>query len=300
MRRPLVRLFLAVPLCGVLVAGLLTAGWIVLGRPTPAKGATWFQVIRVGDSEYTGAPDKPFFFLALGNDGRSDTDPGLGDAIHVIGVNPAMHQATILNVPRDTTAPAGDKINAYHSLHGLPGIVDQLNKMMGINISYAITTNFPGISSMVDEIGGIDVNITQTFHDTYSGAFFNPGPQHLTGDQFLRYARDRHDWTNGDITRTANQAYLILASLTKLRAENPGEAGTLGLVAILARHVRMMNLDMAELWRLGQLAMSIDPATIKTITIPVGSGPGSNLVLGPGAQQLFADFADDGIVESAG
>src|SRR5205085_363031 len=115
-RRPLVRLFLAVPLCGMLIAGLLTAGWLVLGRPTPAKGATWFQVTRVGDSEYSGAPDQPFFFLALGNDGRNDTDMGLGDAIHVIGVNPATHQATIINVPRDTTAPAGDKINAYHSL----------------------------------------------------------------------------------------------------------------------------------------------------------------------------------------
>ena len=296
-RRPLVRLLLAIPLCGLLIAGLLTSAWLVLGRPTPAQGAIWFQITKVGDSEDSGAPDKPFFFLALGNDGRSDVDKGLGDAIHVIGVNPATHQATILNVPRDTTAPAGDKINAYHALQGLPGIVQQLNTMMGIQIQYAITTNFPGIAGIVDEIGGIDVNVQQEFHDTYSGAFFPVGPHHMTGDEFLRFSRDRHDWVNGDITRTANQAYLIISALAQLRAQNPGDVGTMHLVSILARHVRMMNVDVGELWRLGRLALTIDPAGIKNITIPVGSGPGSNLVVGGGAAQLFADFRDDGVVE---
>ena len=66
--------------------------------------------------------------------------------------------ATIINVPRDTTAPGGDKINAYHGLQGLPGIVEQLNQMMGIKISYAITTNFPGMIAMVDSLGGIDIS----------------------------------------------------------------------------------------------------------------------------------------------
>jgi LCP family protein required for cell wall assembly len=293
-----VRLLLAVPLCGLLVAGSLTAAWVALGRPTPAKGAIWFQVTQVGDSAFDAAPDQPFFFLALGNDGRTDADKGLGDAIHVIGVNPAAHQATILNVPRDTTAPSGDKINAYHALQGLPGIVDQLNRMMGIKISYAITTNFPGIIAMVDELGGIDVNVPRQFKDSFSGAFFEPGVQHLTGDQVLRFSRDRHDWVDGDITRTFNQAYIIISALAALRAQNPGDVGTLHLVAVLARHVRTMDVDLAELWRLGRLALSIDPAGIKNITIPVGSGSGSNLAVGGGAQQLFADFADDGIVQS--
>ena len=119
----------------------------------------WFQVTNTGTTEFSGSPDAPFFFLVLGNDGRSDADKGLGDAIHVVGVNPAAHSASILNVPRDTQAPGGDKINAAHALNGLPGIVKELNAMMGIQIQYAITTNFPGFIDMVDQIGGIDVNI---------------------------------------------------------------------------------------------------------------------------------------------
>ena len=315
MRRPLVRLLVIAPLCGMLVAGLLSAAWLALGSPTPAQGAIWFQVVGTGDSQFSNAPDKPFFFLALGNDGRTDADKGLGDAIHVIGVNPATHQATIINVPRDTTAPGGDKINAYHALGGLPGIVEQLNKMMGIKISYAITTNFPGMIAMVDEIGGVDVTIPaitanqdsvslggdRTWNDTFTGANFQPGPQHLNGTQTLAFSRDRHDFNLlGDIARTGDQAIVIVSALAMLRAQNPGDAGTLRLTAILARHVRMMNVDPIELFRLGRLALSIDPANVKSITIPVGSGQGTNLVIGGGGAALFRDFADDGVVETAG
>ncbi len=300
MKRSIVRLLLVIPLCGVLVAGLLSAAWIVLGRPTPAKGAIWFELTQLGDAQYSGSPTEPFFFLALGNDARSGADKGLGDAIHVIGVNPAAQQATILNVPRDTTAPSGDKINAYHALQGLPGIADQLNRMMGIDIKYAVTTNFPGLAAMVDGIGGIDVNVPVRFADDDSGAFFEPGLQHLTGDQVLRYSRDRKDWVDGDITRTANQGYIILSALSTLRAQNPGDSGTMRLVAILTRHAKLMDVDLVGLWRLGRLALSIDPAGIKNITIPVGTGAGSNLVIGAGGAALFADFADDGIVQTAG
>jgi LCP family protein required for cell wall assembly len=296
---PFLRLLIAIPMCGLLVAGMLGATWLALGQPNPASGTTWFQVTKVGDAEFSGAPDAPFFFLALGNDGRSDADKGLGDAIHVFGVNPATHTATVLNVPRDTDAPSGDKINSYHSLQGLPGMVGELNKMMGINIQYAITTNFPGFVAMVNEIGGIDVNLKEAYHDPqYSGAEFPAGPQHVDGDQALAISRNRHQWTTGDIERTANQAQVILDTLAMLRAKQTGDAGTLGLVATLAKHVTTENVSLTDLYRLGRLALTIDPATVKNVTVPVGSGAGTELQLTGDAQSLFADFADDGILQT--
>lgn len=296
---PLFRLLLAIPLCGLLIAGMLGATWLALGKPNPAAGAVWFQVTKVGDAEFSGAPDQPFFFLALGNDARTDADKGLGDAIHVFGVNPATHTATVLNVPRDTQAPSGDKINAYHSLQGLPGIVGELNKMMGIEIQYAITTNFPGFINMVNELGGITVNLPEAHSDAqYSGAEFAAGVQAVTGDQALAISRNRHQWTTGDIQRSQNQALLILDALTTLRARNPGDAGTMTLVATLARHVVTQDVSLTDMYRLGRLALSIDPTTVKNITVPVGSGAGSNLQLTGDAQSLFADFADDGILQT--
>jgi LCP family protein required for cell wall assembly len=305
LRHPLVRLLVAIPLCGVLVAGLLSAAWLALGDNTPAKGAIWFQVTGTSETDFTGAPDQPFFFLALGNDGRTDEDKGLGDAIHVIGVNPTTKQATIINVPRDTQAPAGDKINAYHALDGLPGIVQQLNQMMGITIQYAVTTNFPGLSTMVDSIGGLDINLPPMtegdgeWNDTATGAVFAAGPQKMTGEQVLALARDRHDFeVTGDVSRTATQAFIIISALTQLRAQNPGDAGTLHLVTLLARHVKTEGVSLTDMFRLGRLGLSIDPANVKSITVPVGQGGGTNLTLTGEAQTLFQDFADDGVVQS--
>ncbi len=296
---PLVRLLVAIPMCGLLVAGLLGAAWLAIGQPNPAAGATWFQLTKVGDGEFSGAPNEPFFFLALGNDGRTDADKGLGDAIHVFGVNPAAHTATVLNVPRDTQAPGGDKINASHALGGLSSMVEQLNQMMGINIQYAVTTNFPGFIAMVDEIGGIDVNLPEAHSDKqYSGSEFPAGPQHVDGDQALAISRNRHQWTSGDIQRTTNQASLILDTLAMLRARNPGDAGTLSLAATLARHVVTDNVSLIDMYRLGRLALTIDPATVKNVTIPVGAGAGTELQVTSDGASLFADFADDGILQT--
>ncbi len=154
LRGPVVRLIASISACGVLVAALTSAAWFALG-PDLAAGSTFFKIEKVSkaESEFSGAPTKPFFFLALGNDSREAGVNGLGDSIHVIGVNPATKQATMLNVPRDTEAPGGGKINAFHSQGGLPAIVDQLDKMMGIHIDYAITTDFPRFINMVNALG---------------------------------------------------------------------------------------------------------------------------------------------------
>ena len=264
-----------------------------------SSGAVWFQLTKVGDTEYSGAPDAPFFFLALGNDGRTDADKGLGDAIHVIGVNPGTGQATIINVPRDTQAPSGDKINAYHALQGLPGIVDQLNRMMGISIQYAVTLNFPRFVDMVDELGGIDINVPIAMDDKDSGAVFPAGPQHLGGASLLAIARNRKDYpVEGDIKRTENQGLIIVSALATLRAQNPGDAGALRLVSILARHIVTENVSLTDMYRLGRLGLSIDPAAIRNVTIPIGSAAGTNLAVGPGGAELFRDFADDGILQT--
>lgn len=298
-RRAAVRLLLAIPLCGILVATSLAAAWLAVGRPTVASGAVWFQLTKVGDAQFSGAPEAPFFFLALGNDGRSDSDKGLGDAIHVIGVNPAARQATILNVPRDTQAPSGDKINAYHSLQGLDGTVDQLNRMMGINIQYAMTVNFGRFVNLVNEVGGVDFNVPIAMNDKDSGAVFSPGPQRLSGESLLAVARNRKDYPiEGDVKRSENQGLIIIATLATLRAQNPGDAGTLRFVSMLARHVVTENVSLVDMFRLGRLGLSIDPAGIRNVTIPVGGGAGSNLVVGPGGAELFRDFADDAILQS--
>ena len=100
----------------------------------------------------------------------------------------------------------------------------------------------------------------------------------------------------GDRQRTYMSGLVILSALATLQENHTSEGDTLKLLATLMRHVTTENLDLRELFRLGRLALSIDPANIKNCTIPTGAGDGSNLSVASDAQALFADFRDDGVV----
>ena len=297
--RPVVRLIAIISTCGIAMASLAWGAWVTLG-PDVAAGSTFFTIQKVtkAESDFTGAPTTPFFFLALGNDSREAGQNGLGDSIHVIGINPATKQGTMLNVPRDTEAPGGGKINAFHSNGGLPAFVDQINKMMGIQVNYAITTDFPRFIHMVNELGGIKIDIPYDLTDTQnSGADFRAGPTKVNGEQALSISRDRHDFDRqGDRQRTYDSGLVILSALKTIQQNQSSAADTVKLLALLMPGITTKDVSMGELFRLGRLAMSIDPANVKNCTIPTGAGTGSNLSVAAEAQALFADFRDDGTV----
>jgi LCP family protein required for cell wall assembly len=307
-RRALTLLVVGPLLCGLVVAGGIAAAWFVLGEPVPAEGAVWFQITKLGAAQNAGGPQQPFFALVLGTGARSDDpaqspdDPGLADAVHVIGVNPALKSATILDIPRDTEGPGGAKINSYivnaPSDNDLRAEADAVQSIVNVPITWVIRVNFPHFQQMVDEIGGIDINIPTAMDDNFSGAHFAAGPAHLDGAQALQFARDRHSFDNGDLTRTSNQGLLILSALQTLQTKHPSAGDTVHLIATLGRHTKLDGVGINDLFHMGSLSLSFDPANVKNVVLPVGAGNGSNLVKSPDAAGLLADFADDGVLQS--
>jgi polyisoprenyl-teichoic acid--peptidoglycan teichoic acid transferase len=302
-RRSILFVFLGPPLCGLLAAALVSAAWLVADRPELAAGKTWLKVEGTGEVHYSGSPTQPVFFLAVGNDGRTGETVVRGDALHLIGVNPAQGSATILDFPRDLGVPlpghGNDKITHALAYGGLKLMAPVVSQLVGVDIPYAVTTNFDGFIAMVDEVGGIDINIPTPMHDSYSGAYFDPGPHHLTGDEALRFSRDRHDFPLDDIKRTENQGLLIISALDTLRRQNPGAAGTLRFLATVGRHVELQGAGLSDLYRLGRLALSIDPTKIRNVVVPTLDVKGTTVLgLDPAARGLFADFADDAVLET--
>ena len=289
------------PLCGVLLACMVMAAWVGVGLPL-AKGETWFTVQKVppvaGASFTSGEPDQLQFFLVVGNDSRDPNGVGLGDAIHVIAVNPGAKAASIIDIPRDTSVGGGGKINSILANGGLSQFTQAISQFVGVPIKFAMTTNFAGFTDMVDEFGGIDVNVQQPMHDENSGADFDPGPQKLNGPGALAFSRDRHSFAAGDISRSQNQGYLIITALQNVQQRAVGAGGVLSLLSNVGRHVQMENVSFQDLYRLSRLVLTIDPANIKNVVIPTGGGSGTNLTPGAGIDSLFADFRDDGVLQS--
>jgi len=301
-RHPILAAIVVVPTVLAISLATLVALWLAGAHIPGASAARWFTITKTANADYTPAPDKPVFILVIGNDGRPGETVTRGDAIHLIGVNPTTRQATMLDLPRDTglniPGHGVDKVNASHTFGGPRLEAETIGAAVGIQIPYVIDTNFDGFIGIVDEMGGLRVNVPYPMKDSYSGADFAPGPQKLTGNQALAYARNRHQFPDSDLTRTQNQGYLILQALTQFRADNTDPFKTLDLLANLGRHAQLDGIGLKDLYSLGRLGLSIDPNNVKNVLVPVASGSGSRLQLGAGAASLFQDFADDAVLQS--
>ena len=301
-RHPLRAALVGLPIVVTLAFGSLVAMWLAGASIPGASASRWFTVTKTANANYTPSPNKPVFLLAIGNDGRPGDTVTRGDAIHLIGINPVLHQATILDIPRDTgmniSGHGVDKVNAAHSFGGARLEADTIGATIGVSIPYTIDTDFDGFIGMVDDLGGLTVNVPVRMQDSFSGADFQPGIQKLDGHQALAYARNRHQWPTGDLARSENQGYLILQALAQFRAENTGPIRTLGLLANLGRHTKLEGLGVGDLYTLGRLGLSVDVTQVRNVVVPVASGTGTRLQLTPAATGLFQDFADDGVLQT--
>jgi LCP family protein required for cell wall assembly len=277
----------------------ISAAWLAGIHVPLASGATYLRISKVAPlssaDRVAAGPGAPFFILLVGNDSRPGVGGARGDALHVLGVNPAMHRASMIDIPRDTCWN-GDKINAGNT-QGPRQQANDVGGLLGVPISYVVDVDFAGFTGLVDGVGGVNVNVPTVMHDTYSGAYFQPGMQHMNGQQALAFSRDRHDFPTSDIVRTHNQGILILDAMRQLRSQMQNAPGEFKLLALLGRHAQLDGIGMKDLYRLGRVAFSLDPDQIANVTMPYTMG--SCLGVGAGAASLFADFRDDGVLEGA-
>jgi LCP family protein required for cell wall assembly len=287
----------------LLVAVMVLA--IGMGCVSPAESTRGraMEIRKVDGGRFFPTPDEPVFVLIMGQDARPGQAQSRGDALHVIGINPGAKRATILNIPRDTwTNIPGrgiDKINAANFYGGPLLQARAVSALVGVDISVVITTGFDGLADMVDELGGINVDVPFPMNDPMSGAIFPAGTVRMDGGAALAFARNR-TLSGGDFTRTHDQGILILAGLSKLRDSAPTAANTLKWMAVLARHVRVDGMGFGDLYRLGRLALSLDPADVRNVTMPGTTGSAANqsvVFVGGSAPALFADFRDDAVLQ---
>jgi len=287
----------------VAATAVLALGLGCVGPGGASKGSAAIQITKVDEGRFRPVPGKPVFVLIMGSDARPGETRSRGDALHVIGINPEAGQATILNIPRDTwTNIPGrgfDKINAANYYGGPLLQARAVSALVGVDISVVLSTGFDGLADMVDELGGVNVDVPFAMNDRASGAVFPAGTVRMDGGAALAFARNRN-LSGGDFTRTHDQGILMLAGLSKLRDSAPSAANTIKWMAVLARHTRLDNIGLGDLYRLGRLALSIDPQNVRNVTMPGSTGSAANQSVvfeGGAAPGLFADFADDAIVQ---
>ncbi|HEY4408590.1 MAG TPA: LCP family protein [Acidimicrobiia bacterium] len=252
----------------------------------------------------TAVPTDLVWVLAIGSDARPGQDLRRtnGDSIHLIGVDPQTGVGTILGFPRDSwVAIPGHgtgKINSSLALGGPQLMAQTVRQLTGLPVDYYVLTGFEGFQKIVDELGGVNVHVDTKMNDNFSGAHFQPGWYDMNGGEALAYSRDRHDFANGDFTRSLDQGNVFLSSLAKLRAEVGDDGGLQRWIGVLLRHADL-DSPPQQLLPLAALARRFDPAKITNVVVPGHggtAGAASVVYLDPAAKQLFLDLRPDAAI----
>jgi LCP family protein required for cell wall assembly len=278
-------------------------GGVALSRSYLQAGANVFRISKTASGTNEWVPGQPLFLLLLGSDTRPGAGCGCSDAIHVVGVPAGGGQATMINIPRDTRidvpGKGPSKLTEAMATGGPQLTAQAISEWMGVPISYTVITTFDGLPGMVDELGGVTVNVPLRMDDSFTNVHLDPGPTPMDGDLALRFARSRHI-TGSDYQRTQNQALLMLSALGELRTAGTSPTDTVKYLGILARHTTLDGMSTPDLYRLARVALAIDPAAVKSVLVPSSGatmGGTSYVIPTDDAAGLFGDFADDAILE---
>ena len=245
------------------------------------------------------------FVLVVGSDERAGLEGARGDALHVIGLNASQGKATILNIPRDTWVDipghGQGRINEAYRYGGAQLQAETVRNLTGAPIKYVLQTTFAGFIAMIDSLGGVDVDVPYLMSDPNSGAAFNPGVVHMTGERALAFSRNRHI-PDGDLNRTGNQGQLIIHGLAELRKKGTSPTDVLHDLDVLFRNIRTEGISSTDLYRLGWAALQIQPSAVRNYTMPATIGMRGALsvvfVRQPEASSVFVDFSDDGVLQA--
>lgn len=285
----------------------LTVGAIV-AEPYHARAQTpAVQISRAQDARFIPSVrgNEPIFILAIGSDARPDeqVDRRLADSLHLIGVNPSEGAASIVGFPRDSYVPIpgfGEaKINESLYNGGPELVVETVEQLSGIQIDYWILTSFQGMTSLVNGIGGLRVEIPYAMNDPYSGADFEAGEQVIDGRGALALARNRHDTPDGDFSRSENQGLMLVAALEQLRSSFRRDPSVIfEWIAVGLTNVQT-DLGFDEVFDLMLTAVGVDPEAVTNVVLPGGiamAGEASVVILSDEADGIFSDLADDGLL----
>ncbi len=164
-----------------------------------------------------------FTLYLSGSDTRSAKLSTSRSDVNIIAyVNPETKQVLLINTPRDYYVPisissSGTRDKLTHcGLYGVDCSMDTLEALYDTTIDYYLQVNFEGFMTLVDAIGGIEVESDQSFVTLHYDVQINKGINYLDGEGTLGFVRERLAVNGGDNGRGKNTMKVIAAIINKL------------------------------------------------------------------------------------
>ncbi|MYW69476.1 LytR family transcriptional regulator [Streptomyces sp. SID8379] len=276
----------------------------VIDRPEAGDG-TNYLIVGTDSREGMSAAEKKELHTGSAEGKRTDTMM----LLHV-----GDNGDTLVSLPRDSNvtiptfkgAESGKtyqgtgrqvKLNAAYAEDGPELLVRTVEANTGLHIDHYAEIGFGGFASIVDAVGGVEMNLKQGFKDKWSGADFKAGKQTLDGQQALAFVRTRHAFATSDLQRTKNQQ-AFLAALAHKVASPTTVMNPFKLYPTLGAGLDSLVVDKdMSLWDLGSmfLAMkSVSGGDGKSMNMPTAGSVGGNLLWDKTkVKQLVEQFNND-------
>src|SRR6266567_3139413 len=289
----------------LLVGGALVYGYSYFESTIQAPLLNFFHPVSRGnnepppdDSAITG---RPWNILLLGsdNDNKYNFPALLTQVMMVVHVDPDNNSVYMVSIPRDSWV--------YVSLNGGMHKIDQaflygaaphnnfddgvraarqtIEQDYGITIDRYAWVGLSGFASVIDTLGGVDIDVTHPIVDdtypddtransnnpyAYRRLYLVPGPQHLNGQEALEYVRSRHADLIGDFGRTNRQQEVLTALKKKLTLSNVFTHLT-QIIGDLQGKV-YTDFSQQEMLAFANFGRSLSDASVKRLTLGPGQG----------------------------
>jgi len=212
----------------------------------------------------------------FGLDSRTDSESGRSDAMIILSIDRDHGAIKMTSIARDSLVNIGTKTDKYgeskvnHAFAwgGAKLAVQTLNSNFGMNITDYVYINFFEFVDLVDEVGGImiDVNASEArvMNNKYSPEllqlgfdykFVQPGYQRLSGAQALAYSRDRY--TGSELERGNRHKEVLQALFAEVK-----DVSLLKMPNLIATVLGMCHTTLTdgEMLDIATWALSANPA----------------------------------------
>ena len=178
--------------------------------------------------------------LVLGKGGEGHTAPNLTDTIMLSKINKESQNVSIISLPRDIWIDSiKAKLNTAYYYGGFKMAGESVKEVTGQPVNYVVVVDFSLFKDLVDSIGGIDVEVENSFIDEkypiaglendlcggdrlykcrYETIQFTKGLQHMNGELALKFVRSRNAVGDEgtDLAREKRQQEVISAVRKKV------------------------------------------------------------------------------------
>ncbi|EKE07319.1 MAG: putative transcription regulator [uncultured bacterium] len=246
------------------------------------------------EAKLEGQKDDRINVLLLGMGGLGHDGPYLTDTIMLVSIKPSTNDLAFISIPRDLGVEIGNygtkKVNIANSIgetnqSGWGGAyaTQIISQTLDLDIPYYIRVDFQAFADIIDEVGGIRIDIEKSFTDYlyptenngYQTVSFKKGPQTMDGDTALKFARSRHG-NNGegsDFARSARQQKIIQSLKEKILSfstlTNPIKIKN--IMDVLEKHLTT-NMAFDEILSFIRMAKEIQGDNVKNLVLDTSVG----------------------------